>query len=188
MNNTFTKYVPDKLAQVMKGKGALIASRIASFANEDGVAYVSNEFLCDTFGITENTLREHIKRMEVLQIWHRQSGNGRGGRSTWKKGANFESFFGQKGCRNCAIKGAKNEPLNKNIEKEKENARALARENSAAQRAREREAAQYMYFNGDISLQPQDIDRMIMLRYNKRIAYCEPIHLNKCLAAGAVRI
>ena len=184
--NGYTKYVPDRLVAAVGADAALLACRLVAFADEDGVARVSNEFLCNLFGWSEYILRKASMRLQVLQIWERKPGAYRTIKNEWRKGANFEPFMTLKGCKFFTEKGKNFEPLlHNNKEEKKENACAPAREKGAAQRGKKREAAR-LFYAGDVSLRPQDIDRMQMLRYNGKIAYCEREDLQQCLACGAV--
>lgn len=185
MKDGYTKYVTDRLVTAVGAEAALLACRLVAFADDKGVAHVSNEYLCGIFGWSANTLRNYAKKLEVLQIWVRKPGTYRTIKTEWRKGANFAPFMTLKGCKNRAEKGANFEPLlHNNKEKKKECAYAPARENGAAQRGKKKEAAR-LYYNGDTSLQPHDIDRMTKLWYNGRLAYCEKEDVKQCLACGA---
>lgn len=184
--NGYTKYVPDRLVAAVGADAALLACRLVAFADEDGVARVSYDYLRNAFGWSRNSLRKYAKKLQVLQIWECKPGEYRTIKTEWKKGANFDPFMTLKGGKNGAEKGANFDPLlHNNKEEKKENACAPAREKGAAQRGKKREAAR-LYYAGDVSLRPQDIDRMQMLRYNGKIAYCEREDLQQCLACGAV--
>jgi hypothetical protein len=185
MKDGYTHNVPDILVAAVGTDAALLGSRLVAFADEQGIARVSQRWLCDTFGWTGNTFRKHAHKLDVLRIWHMQTSVGRGHLTEWKKGSNFDTFMSDKRFKNCALKGSNFEPNNKNNNKNINiSACAPARERGAAQRGREREAAR-LYYAGDVSLRPQDIDRMQMLRYNGKIAYCEQEDLQQCLACGA---
>lgn len=185
MKDGYTKYVPDNLVRAVSADAALLACRLAAFADENGVARVSNERLCSIFGWSGHILRKASKKLEALQIWTRKPGAYRTVTNEWRKGANFEPFMAQKGCKFLTKKGANFEPLlHNNKENNKECACAPAREKGAAQRGKKKEAAR-LYYNGDTSLQPHDIDRMTKLWYNGRLAYCEKEDVQQCLACGA---
>ena len=185
MKDGYAKYTPDRLVRTIGADAALLASRLVAFADTKGIARISFQEIHNMYGWSDYTIRKAAEKLHVMQIWLYKPGAYRTIKTEWRKGANFEPFMTLKGCKNFTEKGANFEPLlHNNKENNKECACAPAREKGAAQRGKKKEAAR-LYYNGDTSLQPHDIDRMTKLWYNGRLAYCEKEDVQQCLACGA---
>ena len=184
MTEGYTKYIPDRLVAMVGLEAAALAARLVSFADADGIAEVSKSWLCGIYGWSGGSLSKYAKKLEVLQVWIiAQNGDGRKHKTKWKKGANFETFFSNKGSKICAEKGQNFEPIKIDI-KNKNNAYAHGSVNRPAQRGR-KENRLPIYLSGDTELTSAMIDSMVMLRYKGKVAYCYERDLQQCLAAGA---
>lgn len=178
---TYTPAVPDNLVRVVGADAALLAVRLASFADEFGQVRVSADYLCEIFGWSGNSLRNYAKKLSVLHIWTRVSGTSRAHVSLWKKGANFDTYVSLKRVQILEKKGANFAPKNK---RRINNAHACARGKSATQRDK-KAAVLPIYRNGDQALQPEMIDSMVKVWHADRLGYVFEKDLQQVLAAGA---
>lgn len=178
---TYTPAVPDNLVRVVGADAALLAVRLASFADEFGQVRVSADYLCEIFGWSGNSLRNYAKKLAVLHIWTRVSGTSRAHVSLWKKGANFDTYVSLKRVQNLEKKGANFAPKK---EIRINNAHACARGKSATQRDK-KAAVLPIYRNGDQALQPEMIDSMVKVWHADRLGYVFEKDLQQVLAAGA---
>ena len=125
MSKSFT-VISDDLCRVVGADGAVICGKVATMCGSDNnPCTLSNDYLCNLLHITERTLVALLSKLQMLGYIERTSGNGRGGVSTYKKGANFTAFIVPKRAQILQKKGAKIAAIkyNENI-----NNRAGARE------------------------------------------------------------
>lgn len=125
MSKSFT-VISDDLCRVVGADGAVICGKVATMCGADNnPCTLSNDYLCNLLHITERTLVALLSKLQMLGYIERTSGNGRGGVSTYKKGANFTAFIIPKRAQILQKKGAKIAAIkyNENI-----NNRAGARE------------------------------------------------------------
>lgn len=125
MSKSFT-VISDDLCRVVGADGAVICGKVATMCGtENNPCTLSNDYLCELLHISLHTLLDLLSKLQMLGYIERTSGNGRGGVSTYKKGANIATFIIPKRVQKLHEKGAEIASIkyNENI-----NNRAGARE------------------------------------------------------------
>lgn len=97
---TYTPSIPDTLMIACGGNMnmAALAARVAAFINSDGgdVTTLSLDTICDIYPWSFNAVKGYAKRLQVLGILTVTFGTHRGTQTEWRKGANFDTFFGNR--------------------------------------------------------------------------------------------
>lgn len=125
MSKSFT-VMSDDLCAIVGADGAVICGKVEKLCGaENNPCTLSNDYLRKLLHISKGTLISLLNKLQLLGYIERVSGNGRGGISTYKKGANLDPFTTPKRVQILHEKGAEIVPIkyNENI-----NNRAGARE------------------------------------------------------------
>lgn len=112
--NGYTKYVPDEYVREIGERAALIASRVESFLDDDGIARVSFSTLANIYGCSIDAVRDAVRKIEAAHIWKVKRGDGKGHLTEWERVVNLPPFEDVKGSEIATLKGLENcHPMNK---------------------------------------------------------------------------
>lgn len=112
--NTYT-IVPDELVRAVGANGAIVCGKIATICGQDNTpCEMSNERLCELLRISLPTLLRLLDKLVLLGFIERETHNGRGCITTYKKGNKILPFLIGKKVTKFNKKGNKILPINYN--------------------------------------------------------------------------
>ena len=103
----YTK-VYDDLLPMVGGDAAVIYGKVLAFCGEDDHCTITLQYLADLLGVSEDTVRRHIKRLQNCHLIEYQCGRGKSKAGRFYKVAKILPYNNTaKGCKNAAQKVAK---------------------------------------------------------------------------------